>query len=251
MAMPSASNESKIPRVQNVTGNYKIRYCNRLDFPTSGLMVMAHSKKTGCAVQQQFEKRDTVKIYHAIVKGWAEWKELDIDAPLQDEAWLPCSRCGRAPFSGWPCPESTGRRCVAKNLTDEPEQAQDLAAPAMAWRQNKRKIGKSAESAFTRVWLLQRGYFRGLKCSLVKVQPFTGRRHQIRVHLAYAGHPILGDRTYCGEEQPPASAFRMFLHAYHLKMPLLGLSYTAGSGFAELIEPIDPTRMPLNLSNEC
>jgi 23S rRNA pseudouridine1911/1915/1917 synthase len=52
----------------------------------------------------------------------------------------------------------------------------------------------SSRDAETRYEVLER--FGG--CSLLKVQPKTGRTHQIRVHLAHVGHPILCDRLYAG-----------------------------------------------------
>ncbi|HSL12100.1 MAG TPA: RluA family pseudouridine synthase [Actinomycetota bacterium] len=53
------------------------------------------------------------------------------------------------------------------------------------------------------------------RCTLVEAVPRTGRTHQIRVHLAALGHPILGDRTYggAGEEAARIGLTRPFLHA--------------------------------------
>lgn len=62
--------------------------------------------------------------------------------------------------------------------------------------------------------------------SLVELQPVTGRTHQLRVHLAAVGHPILGDDLY-GEPSPLIA--RQALHAYRL----------------ELVHPV--TRLPLTV----
>ncbi|MBR3414534.1 RluA family pseudouridine synthase [Candidatus Saccharibacteria bacterium] len=55
------------------------------------------------------------------------------------------------------------------------------------------------------------------KYSLLELKPITGRTHQLRVHLKYLGHPILGDRVY-GEQKAP----RLFLHATSLEITLPG-----------------------------
>ncbi|MCH7811708.1 MAG: RluA family pseudouridine synthase [Chloroflexi bacterium] len=52
--------------------------------------------------------------------------------------------------------------------------------------------------------------------SLLEVRPETGRTHQIRVHLAAIGHPVVGDRLYGRRGVPTAGLRRQFLHAQRL-----------------------------------
>lgn len=53
--------------------------------------------------------------------------------------------------------------------------------------------------------------------SLLELRPTTGRTHQLRVHLKYLGHPILGDPVYDGDQ-----ADRLYLHAVELEITLPG-----------------------------
>ena len=74
--------------------------------------------------------------------------------------------------------------------------------------------GKQSSSAFRVLELYPR-------CSFIEVEPFTGRTHQIRVHAAHSGHPVLGDEKY-GNEAAEALARdlqlrRLFLHAASLR----------------------------------
>lgn len=58
--------------------------------------------------------------------------------------------------------------------------------------------------------------------TLLEVTPKTGRKHQIRCHLAYLSHPIAGDKLYGFRNQPkPKGLNRQFLHANFLKIKLL------------------------------
>jgi tRNA pseudouridine32 synthase/23S rRNA pseudouridine746 synthase len=69
--------------------------------------------------------------------------------------------------------------------------------------------------------------------TLLRVQPATGRRHQIRVHLYHIGHPILGDRRY-GDRARQRDIPRLMLHA-------LSLEFALPSGESVTIEAPPPS----------
>lgn len=76
--------------------------------------------------------------------------------------------------------------------------------------------------AKTEYWV-ERTLRKGLDFyTLVRIQLHTGRTHQIRVHFAAAGHPVVGDRLYGGPyaETDRVFAPRQFLHATSLKLQL-------------------------------
>jgi 23S rRNA pseudouridine1911/1915/1917 synthase len=76
--------------------------------------------------------------------------------------------------------------------------------------------GKKAKTVFR---VLHRGEGR----SLLLATPLTGRTHQIRIHLAAGGHPVVGDRAYGAKPDR-----RLYLHALRLslKHPILGTALT-------------------------
>lgn len=62
----------------------------------------------------------------------------------------------------------------------------------------------------------------GKGASLVLCEPFTGRTHQIRIHMAEMGHPILVDRQYASSFRCPLFIQRTLLHAYRLQFSFQG-----------------------------
>jgi 23S rRNA pseudouridine1911/1915/1917 synthase len=85
-------------------------------------------------------------------------------------------------------------------------------------RQRMAIVARGGREARTLFWVQQRYQHR----ALLRVQPLTGRTHQIRVHLAAIHHPIVGDLLY-GRKQEPMPP-RLFLHATELRFahPLSG-----------------------------
>ncbi|OPA80333.1 RNA pseudouridine synthase [Paenibacillus selenitireducens] len=61
---------------------------------------------------------------------------------------------------------------------------------------NRRRVSPSGDAAVTHVEVVET--YPDADVSLVRLQLETGRTHQIRVHLSYAGHPLLGDALYGG-----------------------------------------------------
>ena len=86
---------------------------------------------------------------------------------------------------------------------------------------------------FTKSTRYAKTYYRTLKrtplWSLVELEPFTGRTHQLRVHLAYIGYPILGDSKYGKQNE----FVRMALHARYL-----GFIHPSSGKFVEFESPM-------------
>lgn len=76
--------------------------------------------------------------------------------------------------------------------------------------------------------------------ALLKVNPETGRTHQIRVHLKAIHHPIVGDALYAPNKSHTLGISRMGLHAYQIILPL------PAGGEATIVAPI-----PADLAEAC
>lgn len=79
------------------------------------------------------------------------------------------------------------------------------------------KGNPEAKPSQTSCKVLARFEINGEPVSLIEAMPHTGRTHQIRVHLAYLGHPILGDDKYHIDDK--SAVRRLCLHAWKLDVP--------------------------------
>ena len=120
--------------------------------------------------------------------------------------------------------EGKGRkRYQALVVGDWVNQKQHIRQPLLKWLtaggERRVRVDPAGKPAHTIISLMHR-YGR---YSLLEAELRTGRTHQIRVHLASAGFPIVGDDKYGSDDVRAQFArmgfSRMFLHAYRLEMP--------------------------------
>lgn len=99
---------------------------------------------------------------------------------------------------------------------------------------NKTNNSLPIETRYKRISMIEKS---GFPCSLLEVQLVTGRSHQIRAHLSFIGHPILGDKKYGTKESIALSnqlkINHQLLQAFSLTFPVLQgkLSYLSKKTF--------------------
>jgi 23S rRNA pseudouridine1911/1915/1917 synthase len=106
---------------------------------------------------------------------------------------------------------------LVEGVPDPPEGT--IALPiAEAYVQGRRHVAEPGEASLPAVTHYVVRHPFGSAAALVELTLETGRQHQIRVHLAHVGHPVLGDRVY-GSSAAAAAAPRQMLHAWTLAFP--------------------------------
>jgi 23S rRNA pseudouridine955/2504/2580 synthase len=177
---------------------------HRLDRETSGILLVAKKRSALNSLQDQFRERQTGKTYLAMVRGQWPAKLKVLDKPLHK--YLLDGKDAQA-----------GERRVKVVARDDPD-----GMPSVTLVKLREHLPQG---------------------SLLEVTIKTGRTHQIRVHLASEGFPILGDDKYGDFEINKAlvrasaqpSLKRMFLHALRLQF-----NHPASGERMELLAELPP-----------
>ena len=169
--------------VRDLVGQY-VYPLHRLDRPTSGVLLFGLSEDVARKMGQAFTDKTIQKTYYAITRGHLNG-EGQVDYPLKEKL------------------DKLGDKYANQ---DKP--AQDAVT--------------DYQSIATSSLAIPLGKFDSVRYSLIKLKPHTGRRHQIRRHLAHLRHPIIGDINYGDNKQNPffGKHFgfrRLMLHAQQLE----------------------------------
>ena len=156
------------------------RLIHRLDKETSGILLLARDVKTASAFASLFRAKQVEKVYWALVEGVPKKEKGILESYIGDvDIWKPSINLG---------------------LIEQKKSRQ--------YNANKKK-------ALTFYKVIEK---IGSKYAWLELKPATGRTHQLRIHCAELGNPIVGDRKYKSSEDKnsqdlPYSFKKLFLHA--------------------------------------
>jgi len=177
---------------------------NRLDRETSGIVLVAKRDEAAREIRRLWESRAIEKEYLAIVHGHLPGDAGTIDAPLGKDESSRVAVKDRVRPDG--LPSQTRFEVLLRfhrRLADTPGIATDHGPRTndvgprpprlgcgMAWQAALRPPPSALRPLLARL----------SPFTLLRVLPLTGRKHQIRIHLAHLGHPVVGDKLYGGDE---------------------------------------------------
>lgn len=170
-----------------------VQLVHRLDKFTSGVLLVAKHNRSKRTLSRAFATGEIGKYYVCVATGHLPTDgTLDINLPLKAGRKSRYRVAGlreeiRAVKTGWSVPSEEGL------------------------------------PSFTRIRSLKQGPCR----SMLVCQPRTGRTHQLRVHLSWIGHAIVGDELYGAVNSDEQKWTRLLLHAHKLCLPNVSVAITS------------------------
>ena len=153
---------------------------HRLDKDTSGVMLLGRNGRSTAALTEAFREKETQKIYWALVFG----------KPGEMKGTISLNLIKRESQT----PGRRGERVEVDMVNGKP--------------------------AITKFDVMDTTEFGGQTMSWIRMEPLTGRTHQLRVHMAAIGTPIVGDGKYSdGRGVPVGLKSCLYLHARQIRLP--------------------------------
>lgn len=158
LSQPGAEGPNLVDAARAHFGTSSVAVLHRLDRNVSGLVMLATRKSEARAMSEAFARGDVDRRYVAVVRGVPE-------AETVIEAWLD--------------------KDESKNLVRARDEAELSASEREQFVHARTEV--RLEARFSALFG---------RAAVVEARPITGRSHQIRVHLAHVGLPIVGDPKY-------------------------------------------------------
>lgn len=171
----------------------KVQLVHRLDKFTSGVLLVAKHNQSKRTLSRAFATGEIGKYYVCVATG-----HLPTDGTLDINLPLKAGRKSRYRVAG---------------LREE------IRAVKTGWSISS----DEGLASFTRIRSIKQGPCR----SLLICQPRTGRTHQLRVHLSWIGHAIVGDELYGAVTSTEQRWTRLLLHAHKLCLPDVSVAITS------------------------
>lgn len=187
---------------------------HRLDRDTSGCLVLGRHRKALALLGKLFKQGKVGKTYWAVVKGGPDGDEgrIDIRLAKRDESrgwWMKADASGLPSVTIWkvmgrfpspPCGEGSG----VGGGVDRNSRFYNYPPPQSSPARGEGALSGLSESSSHVTWLA--------------LTPLTGRTHQLRVHCAEMGWPIVGDSIY--GNAPRVGGLPLHLHAREVVVPI-------------------------------
>jgi len=178
--------------IQEVGEDHRPGIVHRLDKDTSGVILVAKTQDMYEYLKDAFAERKIKKEYIALVQGHLEKPSGIIETPI-----------GKS--------KSDFRKMTTKNPVEGKEAVTEYKVLEYLKSANQ-LVSESADQQKQKTGVDE--------YTLVLVKLHTGRTHQIRIHFASLGHPLMGDELYGNKKSKLPHLSRQFLHAKRIEVRL-------------------------------